>query len=170
MNNAILTKDNLIKRRWSGAPTCYFCNSDENIQHLFFQCSTAKSIWALQLFAFMLLVPEISLNPLISVGIGVSFGFLLVQNFIRWALQLFAGLYGKLVTPSALKVNPLLTCCDCLLLMFAHGFLGRSFFWSDKESLLEGVNTMLAIAMKLVAKKKKQGHLLLKDGQDEAQD
>lgn len=44
------------------------------------------------------------------------------------------------------------------------------FLESDKESLLEGVNTMLAIAMKLVAKKKKQGHLLLKDGQDEAQD
>jgi len=50
------------------------------------------------------------------------------------------------------------------------GYWANLFLESDKESLLEGVNTMLAIAMKLVAKKKKQGHLLLKDGQDEAQD
>jgi hypothetical protein len=25
MNNAILTKDNLLKRKWSGDPSCYFC-------------------------------------------------------------------------------------------------------------------------------------------------
>ena len=26
LNNAILTKDNLIKRKWVGDPVCYFCN------------------------------------------------------------------------------------------------------------------------------------------------
>jgi hypothetical protein len=31
MNNAILTKDNLLKRKWSGDPSCYFCDNDENI-------------------------------------------------------------------------------------------------------------------------------------------
>lgn len=39
MNNAILTKDNLLKRKWTRDPSCYFCENDENISHLFFQCS-----------------------------------------------------------------------------------------------------------------------------------
>jgi len=46
LNNAILTKDNLIKRKWFGSPLCHFCNEDENIDHLFFQCRMAKAVWA----------------------------------------------------------------------------------------------------------------------------
>lgn len=45
-NNAILTKDNMIKRNWQGDPTCFFCSSDENVSHLLFQCSTARAVWA----------------------------------------------------------------------------------------------------------------------------
>lgn len=47
LNNAILTKDNMIRRNWSGDPTCYFCSQSENANHLFFQCSIAKAIWAI---------------------------------------------------------------------------------------------------------------------------
>lgn len=36
MNDAILTKDNMLKRKWVGDPTCYFCNQDETLSHLFF--------------------------------------------------------------------------------------------------------------------------------------
>jgi len=36
-NEAILTKDNLLKRKWKGDPSCSFCENDENISHLFFQ-------------------------------------------------------------------------------------------------------------------------------------
>jgi hypothetical protein len=35
-NNAILTKDNMIKRKWAGDPTCYFCPFDETMSHLLF--------------------------------------------------------------------------------------------------------------------------------------
>jgi hypothetical protein len=45
--NAILTKDNLVKRNWQGDKRCYFCNSDENIEHLFFDCPLARYIWSL---------------------------------------------------------------------------------------------------------------------------
>jgi hypothetical protein len=45
-NNAILTKDNLIKRNGKRDTKCYFCKCHENIPHLFFQCSVAKSVWA----------------------------------------------------------------------------------------------------------------------------
>jgi hypothetical protein len=45
--NAILTKDNLSKRKWTGDIRCYFCNENENIEHLFFSCSVARYIWSL---------------------------------------------------------------------------------------------------------------------------
>jgi hypothetical protein len=45
-NEAILTKDNLIKRKWKGDPDCYFCSHPETISHPFFQCPVAKTIWA----------------------------------------------------------------------------------------------------------------------------
>jgi hypothetical protein len=35
-NNAILTKDNLIRIKRIGDPACYFCNQEETIEHLFF--------------------------------------------------------------------------------------------------------------------------------------
>ena len=44
-NDALLTKDNMIRRKWSGNPKCYFCDHDETINHLFFTCSTAKVVW-----------------------------------------------------------------------------------------------------------------------------
>ena len=51
MNNAILTKDNLIRRKWAGNPTCHFCDKEESISHLLFQCSTAKAVWAVVAYA-----------------------------------------------------------------------------------------------------------------------
>jgi len=47
LNNAVLTKDNMVKRKWPGDPTFYFCNHNESLSHLFFQCSTAKAVWAI---------------------------------------------------------------------------------------------------------------------------
>ena len=44
---AVLTKDNMIRRRWAGDPSCKFCDQPETINHLFFQCLVAKCIWAL---------------------------------------------------------------------------------------------------------------------------
>jgi len=43
----ILTKDNLIKRKWVGDPSCYFCSDNENINHLLFCCPVAKVIWGI---------------------------------------------------------------------------------------------------------------------------
>jgi hypothetical protein len=46
-NNAILTRDNMVKRKWNGDPSCCFCNQMETVEHLFFQCSIAKCIWGM---------------------------------------------------------------------------------------------------------------------------
>jgi hypothetical protein len=37
-----LTKDNLVRRNWTGTTTCVFCASEETIHHLFFECHYAK--------------------------------------------------------------------------------------------------------------------------------
>lgn len=49
---SILTRDNLIKIGWKGDKNCVFYGKDETIDHLFFSCSVAKTIWALVRCAF----------------------------------------------------------------------------------------------------------------------
>jgi len=46
-NNAVLTKDNLLRRNWVGSPSCYFYQNNESIDHLFFMCPVAKVIWGM---------------------------------------------------------------------------------------------------------------------------
>ncbi|WVZ63094.1 LOW QUALITY PROTEIN: hypothetical protein U9M48_012759 [Paspalum notatum var. saurae] len=54
----ILTKDNLIKRHWSGDGRCCFCDSNESIQHLFFDCHVARFVWRVFTIAFGLESPK----------------------------------------------------------------------------------------------------------------
>jgi len=46
-NDAILTKDNMVKRNWKGDPTYYFCKQTENDHHLLSTCCVAKTVWSL---------------------------------------------------------------------------------------------------------------------------
>ena len=48
----ILTKDNLAKRNWNGNKCCSFCDKEETIHHLFFECPFAKVIWRIVHMAF----------------------------------------------------------------------------------------------------------------------
>ncbi|WVZ54184.1 hypothetical protein U9M48_005022 [Paspalum notatum var. saurae] len=41
----LLTKDNLARRNWNGHLGCCFCNANESIQHLLFDCRLAKFLW-----------------------------------------------------------------------------------------------------------------------------
>jgi hypothetical protein len=43
--NAILTKGNMLRKNWHGDPSCYFCDSPETVDHLFFECPIAKVVW-----------------------------------------------------------------------------------------------------------------------------
>jgi hypothetical protein len=54
----ILTKDNLIKRRWTGNEKCCFCDNKESIQHLFFDCPFAKLVWRIIHMTFGLAPPK----------------------------------------------------------------------------------------------------------------
>jgi len=64
--------------------------------------------------------------------------------------------------------NPATVVCYACALM---GYWAGLFLGADREALDAGVNTMLAIAVKLTSKKKtKQDQLLLKDDQSDDQD
>lgn len=61
----ILTKDNLAKRRWRGSPKCSFCNQNENIQHLFFDCYIAKTVWRIIYFTLKI-DPPVNINHIMG--------------------------------------------------------------------------------------------------------
>jgi hypothetical protein len=101
-NDAILTKDNMLKRNWSGDPNCYFCNSPESANHLLFRCLVAKVVWATVATCpcQKKLLPHVwaqitFLLCLNRAGNGVKGGFLLENSSMLLALRQFAGLYGK---------------------------------------------------------------------------
>jgi hypothetical protein len=48
----ILTKDNLLKRRWSGCPKCAFCTYHETVEHLSLDVRFAKMVWQVVHFTF----------------------------------------------------------------------------------------------------------------------
>ena len=94
-NNAILTKDNLIKRHWVGSPTCYFCLENETIDHLFFQCPVAKITW--EPLAHVQ-VPTISLGTFNNIILGLLRFYLeVLQSTLVGVLQ-FAGISGSAET------------------------------------------------------------------------
>jgi hypothetical protein len=48
----ILTKDNLMRRKWKGSPGCYFCGEPESTDHLLFACPVAKVVWEVVAICF----------------------------------------------------------------------------------------------------------------------
>ena len=40
--NYILTKDNLLRRKWHGSATCQVLSDNDTVSHLFLECSLAK--------------------------------------------------------------------------------------------------------------------------------
>jgi zinc-binding in reverse transcriptase len=63
LHNRILSRDNLLRRGWQGSASCVFCSHNESVDHLFFTCPLAHSIWQLlfQLFPQGQLFPTNSL-------------------------------------------------------------------------------------------------------------
>jgi hypothetical protein len=51
---SVLTKDNLLRRGWTGDPHCHFCSKNESIDHLLFSCALAKLIWQVIMCTFLI--------------------------------------------------------------------------------------------------------------------
>jgi hypothetical protein len=87
----ILTKDNLIKRSWTGNDSCCFCDNKESIQHLFFECPFAKIEWRIIFMTFGLAPPK-NITNLLEIG---SRAFRKRNSFLsEWEYVQLFGLCG----------------------------------------------------------------------------
>jgi hypothetical protein len=68
-----LTKDNLVRRNWTGNTKCVFCTCEETIQHLFFYCHFASFLWRALQFTFGIHRPasisDLFTNWLLGIGL-----------------------------------------------------------------------------------------------------
>ena len=53
---------NLSKRNWQGSKVCCFCDHEETIQHLFFECPLAKVVWCIVHMTFGISPPKNTRN------------------------------------------------------------------------------------------------------------
>jgi hypothetical protein len=53
----LLTKKNLIKKKWHRSEKCCFCDRKETVQHLFIQCPLAKMVRCIVHMVFNIITP-----------------------------------------------------------------------------------------------------------------
>jgi hypothetical protein len=101
-NNVLLTKDNMVKRKWTGNPICMFCNQTETANHLFFQCCVARYVWG----QLVLVLVQTLYQPIHT---GTDSGYKtwsqMERQFITLVLLLSAGHCGNAETKLCLKRN-----------------------------------------------------------------
>jgi len=169
-NNAILTKDNLIKRKWKGEPECYFCRNPENIPHLFFQCSVARTVWAIIAKCFGANTIPKNLNQCWSwcekwLPFGEKFHMCGVAA-ICWAIWKARNkaCFEKVIIKSPIEIIYYV----CALIRYWAGLYSEP----DRKQLEDGLNTMLQIANKLLKRQKRSdgNSGQIQDGDSDGQD
>lgn len=162
-NGAILTKDNMVKRKWQGDPKCYFCQNNESVNHLLFQCSVAKSVWGV--IAICVGANDVPCNLEQCwnwcdkwLSSGQKFHTLGIAA-VCWAIWKTR---NKVCFENKSLHDPIsIVCYACALMSYWAGL----YLEEDKKMLEDGVATMLRIAIKLMLKKPKTGGVdLVEDG------
>jgi hypothetical protein len=167
LNNAILTKDNMIKRNWKGEPTCYFCPQSETVSHLLFQGSTAKVVWATIAICFGATNVPRTLDQCWVwcerwLPAGKKFHTAGIAA-ICWAIWKAR---NKVCFENKVILNPIsIICHACALMSYWAGL----YEGMDKEALEEGVTTMLRIATDLLNKRSRKEGCLLQDIKEDHQ-
>ena len=90
--DAILNKENMVRRNWVADPSCRFCNEFETLNHLFFSCPTTKVAWSI--VARCIGADNIP-NFLSQFWRWFRSGFLLNLNYMPSYWQLCVGQSGK---------------------------------------------------------------------------
>ena len=158
-NGVVLTKDNMLRRKWNGSPECFFCEHNESIDHLFFQCSIAKVVWACVARCFGASDIPGNLDQCWSwfdqwLPQGKKF-HVLGTTTIFWAIWKAR---NKACFDNKIIKSPLEIIYHAGALMKLCAGLYSEM---DKQALKEGVNTMLKFAMDIPASK--QSKLSVKD-------
>jgi len=167
-NNAVLTKDNMIKRKWTGDLTCYFCDKVENLSHLFFQCSTAKVVWAIVAKCIGASnVPRSFEQCWNWCDVWMPTG----KQFHTFGIAAVCWAIWKARNRTCFEGKPIsnlvsIICHVCSLMKYWAGLFKEV----DKEALENGVNTMLKIATSLLAKRNREEDMLIKDNDADNQE
>jgi len=147
--DAVLTKDNLCKRKWQGDPSCVFCDSKETISHLFFQCPVARVIWLIIAKCFRASNMPTNLQQCWRwcetwrpFGKKYHPWGVAVVCWAIWKCRNKACFEGKLIN------NPLEIICHANALMIYWAGLYAEM---DREQLIEGANLMLKVAKEVLA-------------------
>ena len=98
----VLTKDNMVKRKWTGDPSCVFCDQVETINHLFFQCPVAKCVWAL--VGQCIGATDIPRNNT-QYKLWIDNGYQMDKKFTTSGLQRYAGPFGSVATKRCLMLS-----------------------------------------------------------------
>jgi hypothetical protein len=152
-NDAILTRDNLVKRKWVGDPSCLFCDSAESVDHLFFQCPVAKVIWSIVAKCFG--ATNIPCN-LQQCWKWCEYWLPHGENYYLWGIAAICWASwknrNKACFEKHLIKDPLeIICHACALVKYWAGLFPSI----DKEKLEEGAATMLRLAKELLASQRK---------------
>jgi hypothetical protein len=78
-----ITKDNVARKNWQGDLKCSFCNVDENIQYLFFDCPLARFIWHIIHVSFNI-TPPTSFHHIFTHWLGAT--KIGVKKYLEWDL------------------------------------------------------------------------------------
>lgn len=167
-NNAILTKDNLIKRNWVEDPSCLFCDHDESVNNLFFTCPIAKAVWIIIAKCFDANDIPSSLNQ----GWNWCEKWLPQgKKFHLWGMSAICWAIWKARNRASFEgyaiKNPIEILCHAGALMkFWTGLCSEA----EKEVLIDGVNAMLKIATELLFPKEEMVVKRLKQEKHQDQD
>lgn len=171
-NEAILTKDNMVKRTWLGDPSCRFCTESESIQHLFFTCSTAKVIWSI-------VACSIGANDLPN---SLSQYWAWCEKWIPTSIQLHAFVLAgmcwatwkarnKACFENKLIKHPAeIVCHACSLLIFWAGLHKEEL----QSQIKEGVGALLALACQMLSTQRRSSPRMIlpppdNQGRDDAE-
>lgn len=145
---ATLTKDNMVKRKWTRDPTCRLCNSIETTEHLFFQCPTARTVWAIVALCFGVnTIPNSTNQYWRWISIHLTSGqqvYTLILAAICWATWKAR---NKACFEHKLIKHPAEIICHACSLMF---------FWAGlykpdlQEQIADGVKLLLSMACRIL--------------------
>ena len=169
-NDAILTKENLKKRKWQGDPQCVFCDNLETTDHLFFQCPVAKVIWSIVAKCFGANNIPVNLQQCWRwCEIWLPFG----KKFHPWGIGAICWAIWKCRNKASFEkkliTSPLeIICHVCALMIYWAGLYSEM----DQEQLVEGANLMLKVAKEILAIQtaRQVNKLLLQDGETSSPD
>lgn len=144
----------MVRRKWVGDPTCRFCEAAGTADHLFFQCPTAKVVWGI--VAVSLGVTNIPNNisqfwnwiarHLPNINQIHSFGLAAICWAI-WKARNKGCFEAKII-----KHPVEIICHACSLMLYWTGLHKADF----QAQLMEGVNTLLSMACRMLASQRSQ--------------